>query len=120
MYKIIILSYCFVAILTMSGCADFRNKISADKKKKEEISALKKKNYETLIKSLANNSLLKGAQTEKVKEMFGEPDDILLSGSAVGKFEVWTYEKVQEKNYTPDRQPIRLYFDGNKLINWEY
>ncbi len=108
-----------VLILTLTtGCAFLQNQEKLLKEK--ETIALKKEKYEDLHAKITAHALQKGTSLQTIKKSFGEPDDIFQSASATGSFQVWTYEKVMDKKDEESWQPIRLYFDNNKLVSWNY
>ena len=101
-------------MLTSSGC-NTAHKVLMEKK----IEA-KKKNYEALLKDLSNNKIQTGDDSKTFTELYGEPDNIIRSGSSVSTFEVWSYEKLGPDGKPDLWNPIRLYFNNSKLINWKY
>ncbi len=110
---------CLVFLLTSTlSCSFLRDQEKLDKAK--EAVELKKKHYASLQDNVRSNSLQKGMTPPAIKELFGEPDDIFQSGSIISSFQIWTYEKVMEQKDEKDWNPIRLYFNNNKLINWRY
>jgi len=107
----------FLAI-ACAGCSLFENKELLNKKK-EELE-LKKKNFAALSEKLSTQSLKKGTTTQEIRDTYGEPDDIFQSQSSVSSFAIWTYEQVlDEKEEGMGFQPIRLYFNNNKLSSWK-
>lgn len=102
--------------LFLMGCETMNKGMAI---KKREILEEKRKNYETLQETISSQMLHAGISSTKIKETFGDPDDIFSSGSTTGRFEIWSYEE-----YTPAGKPtwhsIRLYFNNGKLVSWNY
>lgn len=88
--------------------------------KAKKAVALKKKNYAALYDAITSNSLRKGITPPTIKKLFGKPDDIFQSGSMTGNLQIWTYEKVISRNDEEIPRPLRLYFNNNKLLSWNY
>ena len=101
-------------MLTSSGCN------TAHKALVKEKMETKRENYEALFNDLVNNKLKPGDDSKTVAELYGAPDDIFQSGSSVSKFEMWSYEKIGPDGRPDLWNPIRLYFNNSKLINWKY
>ena len=105
-------------LVILTGCASLSQKLSIDKKQQEL--ELKKKNYQTLLQQVSQKTLLQGLSTEEVRNVYGKPDDIYRVGSSKGSTEVWTYGKGKDFIEPEDWHPIRLYFDNDHLIDWNY
>lgn len=104
-------------ILFLSSCSLLQNSDLLTQQKSDI--ELKKKNYNTLLEHIKGTSLAKGSPADMVEKTYGKPDDIFHSASSESSFDVWTYEKVLtagDNNW----QPIRLYFNNGKLLNWNY
>jgi outer membrane protein assembly factor BamE (lipoprotein component of BamABCDE complex) len=114
-YLLIIL---FVGAACGSGCT-FNNDSVA---KAKAIAQDKKQKHEDLFAQLSAKKLPQGITASEIVEKFGEPDDVLKSGSSTGSFEVWTYEKITipGKKDKDDWENVILYFDNNRLITWKY
>ena len=108
----------FISVLAiLTGCNSFQN-LTQDKKKAEMEQ--RKKNYQTLLQHASNKTLTKGLSTEEVRNTYGEPDDLYRAGSNLGSTEVWTYGKGKDYASPDDWHPVRLYFDSNHLIDWNF
>ncbi len=110
----------FVKILTIaflfSGCA----MLAQNAKKKDEAKALlekQKTNYASLQSDLKSHKTPIGITCEDIKLLYGEPTDTFGSSSVNSEFQMWTYEypdAAKKEAY----QPIRLYFNNNRLTYW--
>ena len=107
-----------VSLVLLIGCS----LLTDSNKTKEEKAAIeqKKQNYLLLRDTLMKGELPKGTSAGIIREKYGEPDTIFHSGSTESSFEIWTYEKVLEKDESEDWQPVRLYIDSGRLISWKY
>ena len=101
---------------TVMGCASLTEKAN---KEKAELEA-KKKNYEALLGQIKSKTLPRNLSTAEVRNAYGEPDDVYRAGSGLSSMEVWTYGKGVEFADPNDWHPIRLYFDNDHLIDWNF
>lgn len=101
------------------GCATIRE-IKKRQSSREEQRAMRKNNYLNLQRAIATNTIRTGMAAQALKKEFGEPDDIFYSSSNISSFQIWTYQKVVENPGDNDWNPIRLYFESDKLISWKY
>ncbi len=108
----------FILFIGMVGCSSFNTGL--DKTTQKELIELKKKYFTQLRSDLASKAITLGTNSEKIRERYGEPDDKFSSGSTSSHSEIWTYEKVMVKESLESANPIRLYFENNKLISWNY
>lgn len=104
--------------LLSAGCKTFSLNPSQDKKAAEL--ELRKKNFQTLQQHASNRTLRKGLSTSEIRNTYGEPDDLFRSGSTLGSTEVWTYGKGKDYASPDDWRPIRLYFESDLLIDWNF
>lgn len=81
---------------------------------------LRKKQFAALYGEISEGEITNGTPAAKIRELYGEPEDIFRSGSTESKVEIWTYERIVEKKDDQDWQPIKLYFENNQLISWKY
>ena len=107
-----------ILIISSPGCSLLKNQNKLDERMKEVTQ--KKQNYNNLRRDLSQSNVAIGTSTDSLKERYGDPDDIFHSGSMVSNFEIWTYEKIYAKGEEGTWQRIRLYFDNNKLVSWDY
>ena len=107
---------CALSLFFICGCLtlDSENKIKTKEAIQEKI-----KKFETLQDNVLSNTLQAGMPVQKVKEFYGDPDDVFSSGTSTGRFEIWTYEEISAKN-KPTGNPIRLYINNGKLVSWNY
>ncbi len=101
------------AVFFILGCAT-----AEQKQVKKDAVIAKQKNYTMLMDAVTSNSLKLGTPPQVFHEKYGAPDDVFGSGSMSGRFEVWTYEKPETKD--SDWGHIRLYFNNNQLVSWDY
>ena len=109
----LILSFCAFQSL---GCAMFDKTASL---KKQEAFQAKAEHFKNLKEAVEKQSLTSGMTASEIKGLYGEPDDIFSSGSTTGRFEIWSYEEVKPQSQMFWR-PIRLYFNNERLISWNY
>ena len=109
-FTLLVLSFC------LFGCI-FHDKATVSRQK--EALQTKIRNYEALQEAILSQSIQKGTSASRIRQEYGEPDDIFSSGSTTGRFEIWTYEKAVARDPT-DWHPIRLYFNSEKLVSWNY
>lgn len=86
---------------------------------KKQEAELKKNRFESLQADLASGVLRQGADPKGIREYYGEPDNIFRSGSQASSMEIWTYEKLLDKE-DEEWEPIRLYFNNHKLVTWVF
>jgi len=118
----LIMKYLIILLLLISFPAfscSFSQREERKRKAAEEVKKLKK-NYQLLSNNLTDGTLKRGSSREDVRLLYGEPTDILKSGSNVSDFEIWTYEKITDNTKDQGWDSIRLYFDNDKLISWKY
>mgnify|MGYP001618616683 FL=1 len=101
------------------GCATIRD-IKKRQSSRREQREVRKNNYLNLQRAIATNTIRTGMAAQELKKEFGEPDDIFYSSSNISSFQIWTYQKVVENPGDKDWNPIRLYFESDKLISWKY
>ena len=87
--------------------------------KQREIFTAKQRHFEALQAAVIKQTIKSGMTSLTIKELYGEPDDIFSSGSTTGRFEIWSYEEVTP-SHQPTWRPIRLYFNNEKLVSWDY
>jgi hypothetical protein len=105
-------------VVLTAGCSLLReDKALAEKK---ETIEQKKKYYTTLAGDIAEGNLKKGATTRTVRTLYGAPDDSVFTDSGTSRFEIWTYERIMKTVDDTDWQPIRLYFNDQKLVSWQH
>ena len=109
---------CLILSFLLLGCSSLSQKINGEKKKAEL--ELKQKNYQSLLEQINKKSLPKNLSTEEIRDTYGRPDNVYRVGSANGSLEIWTYGKGDESTPAEDWHPIRLYFDNDKLIDWNF
>ncbi|HOW36290.1 MAG TPA: hypothetical protein PL155_07745 [Candidatus Omnitrophota bacterium] len=103
--------------LLVSGClTPSGSKTRPDPK---QVLELKIQNFQALEQAIKTGAIQAGMTTEQIRESYGEPDDIFSSGSTMGEFEIWAYERITAKSADVFR-PVRLYFNNNKLVSWHY
>src|SRR3989338_24416 len=81
-----------------SGCESLSEK--TPRKNRKEMLQEKIEKFRILQNAVVSQTLKSGMSSTKIKETFGDPDDIFLSGSTTGRFEIWSYEE-----YTPSGKP---------------
>ncbi len=101
--------------LSLGGCA-------SDTKARKAVDVIKEKqkNYDELIKALAEGALRKGTPAVTIKTLYGNPDDTFASGSMTGSTDIWTYHKIPDPKTSEEAKAVRLYFSNSKLIDWTY
>lgn len=110
---------CLIFLPAAAGCAHLFQDSAAVAKEKEKVE-LKKKQFAALYGEISEGKISNGTPATKIRELYGEPEDIFRSGSTQSKMEIWTYEQIVEKNDDDAWQPIKLYFENNQLISWKY
>ena len=73
-----------------------------------------------LKRDIAANQLRHGTTGAQIKEQYGIPDDIFYSNSTGASFQIWTYNITRDKLDNTGFDPIVLYIDNEKLVNWKY
>ena len=106
-----------LVILPFGGCASLEGKSKIIKQR--EALQTKIRNLKALEAAIASQTLQSGILSSKIRELYGEPDDIFSSGSTTGRFEIWSYEQMTAGPEMSFR-PIRLYFNNEKLVSWNY
>ena len=94
--------------------------MEAEKEKKKLETDKKLKSYHALYQAIGQGTLKKGSTTDEIIQLFGKADDIFQSVSSESKFETWSYEKITSPEDKEELAPIRLYFNDNKLVSWNY
>lgn len=106
-------------LVSSTGCLMTQRgqELAAERKEKVE---LKKRRFNELYQQIKSAKLQEATPPAKILQAFGDPDDILRSGSNTSTMEIWTYEKVMDNGETDTWQNIRLYFVNDKLVSWKY
>jgi len=106
--------------LGFAGCTMFRD--PGDIEEKMRMIEEKKQNYAALREALVTKTIPQGYSTQKIKDIFGSPDDVYRSSSSSSQFEIWTYEKVLTPGEAESDswEQIRLYFNNDRLVSWKY
>lgn len=105
-----------LAAAVFSGCAMLKDN-ALKKEQAKELLEKQKKNFASLRSDLKSHKIEIGASSEDIKSLYGEPSDTFGSSSNNSEFQMWTYEypdAAKKDSY----QPIRLYFNNNKLSYW--
>jgi len=98
-------------LLPLAGCT------SAETREKHRAQMTNQRDkYSQLLLDLQGKSLEKGMEQALVKKKYGEPSSIFRSGTT----EIWIFRDVNEDNTENNNTPIRLYFENNKLLVWNY
>ncbi len=115
--SLVILAVFILPSVVLSGCETITGK--AQNNKRRALLEEKIDKYKALEKTIASQELKNGMRSAKIRETFGDPDDIFASGSTTGRFEIWSYEEFAS-NGKPTWHSIRLYFSNDKLVSWNY
>ena len=79
----------------------------------------RRRQVQRLEQALTGRVLSKGVSCRDILERYGDPDDIFLSGGGQGRFALYTYEHIPDDlSDEPDWNPIRLYCQDDRLIDW--
>lgn len=98
------------------GCAMLKE----NERKKQEAKELlekQKKDYTSLLSDLKGHKIEIGATSDEIKTLYGEPAEVFGSSSHNSEFYMWTYE-YPDAAKKESFQPIRLYFNNEKLSYW--
>lgn len=106
-----------VCLLTASGCSLFRDEAKIAEQQQELET--RRARHAALTGAINDGTLSEGLTAQAIRDLYGEPTDIFRSGSSLSPMEIWTYEKVLEKD-EEDWSPVRLYLERGKLITWKY
>lgn len=108
--KVLLIAFVF------SGCAMLREN-AKNKERQKELLEKQKKDYESLRVDLRSRKIQIGMNPEEVKSLYGEPTETFGSSSHNSEFQMWTYEYPDAAKKDAN-EPIRLYFNNNKLSYW--
>ena len=112
MRRLFLIILLLVSTSYYSGCSmlSFQDKI----KKEKEALVKKEQDYQTLKSDLSSGLIKLGTTKDEIKEKYTmpEPEEVFVSGSSMSQMEVWSYDGSGTHN------PLKLYFENQKLISW--
>ena len=105
-------------ILSAGGCSALAP--SQTKVQKRQEAAEKALRVGQLYDDILARVIQVGMSQDDIKSRYGEPEDMFRSSSSVSSMEIWTYERTPAGQYDAFQAPIRLYFQDQKLLQWNY
>lgn len=109
----------FLGIPSFCGCATVKQ-LKADHEARKKEVVRQKESYLELKRNIHNGKLKLGDLSHDIKEIYGPPADIFYSNSNGNSFQIWTYNIAKDKLSNESFDPILLYINNEKLINWKY
>jgi hypothetical protein len=100
----------------LSSCALLKENTKR-KEQAKELLEKQKKNFTSLQTDLKSRKISLGITSDEIKLKYGEPTDTFGTASVMSQFQMWTYD-YPDASKKESFQPIRLYFNNNKLTYW--